>query len=75
MVLVKIWHALTVWFQFEIWLAAESLPKVNDPVAVYRKKSIERGTGRLRRRLAGSRLSLNRDHNADYALSDPAAIA
>lgn len=63
--LVKIWHAWDIRFQFEIWRGAGNPPKVNDPVAERNRSNAERNR-HPRRSL--TRLSLIHDYNTNYAL-------
>lgn len=65
MLLVKIWHAWDIRFQFEIWRVAGNPPKVNDPPAERNRSNAERNR-HPRRSLI--RLSLIYDYNMNYAL-------
>lgn len=58
MLLVKIWHAWDIPFQFEIWRLAGNPPKVNDPSAERNRSNAERS---CHPRRSPTRLSLIRD--------------
>lgn len=66
MLLVKIWHAWDIRFQFEIWRVAGNPAKVNDPPAKRNRSNAERN--RHPRRSLLTRLSLIYDYNMNYAL-------